>query len=109
MKVNHQHYTYSITWSKEDGEFVGLCAEFPSLSHLDTSLVAALEGISNLVAEVLEDMEASGEPIPQPLAEKKYSGKFQIRIPPEQHRSLAIKAAESGVSLNRYISLKLCS
>ncbi|NEN97308.1 MAG: toxin-antitoxin system HicB family antitoxin, partial [Moorea sp. SIO3I7] len=58
MKVNHQHYTYSITWLKEDEEFVGLCAEFPSLSHLDTSGVAALEGISTLVAEVLEDMEA---------------------------------------------------
>ncbi|NEQ86653.1 MAG: toxin-antitoxin system HicB family antitoxin, partial [Moorea sp. SIO2I5] len=41
------------------------------LSHLDTSGVAALEGITNLVAEVLEDMEASGEPIPQPLGEKK--------------------------------------
>ncbi len=28
-------YTYRITWSEEDGEFVGLCAEFPSLSWLD--------------------------------------------------------------------------
>ncbi|EGJ32334.1 MULTISPECIES: hypothetical protein [Moorena] len=74
MKVNPQHYTYSIKWSKEDGDFVGLCAEFPSLSHLDTSGFAALQGITNLVAEVLEDMEASGEPIPQPLAEKKYTG-----------------------------------
>ena len=27
-------YTYRITWSSEDGEHVGLCAEFPSLSWL---------------------------------------------------------------------------
>lgn len=27
-----KHYTYRVTWSQEDGEHVGLCAEFPSLS-----------------------------------------------------------------------------
>ena len=26
------HYTYRVTWSAEDGEHLGLCAEFPSLS-----------------------------------------------------------------------------
>ena len=26
------HYAYRVTWSPGDGEFVGLCAEFPSLS-----------------------------------------------------------------------------
>ena len=108
MRVNHEHYTYRVTWSEEDGEFVGLCAELPGLSYLDESRTEALEGIFNLVAEVLEDMEASGETIPEPFSEKKYSGRFQVRIPPEQHRSLAIKAAESGVSLNRYVSSKLC-
>jgi predicted HicB family RNase H-like nuclease len=30
-----------------------------------------------------------------------------VRIPPGQHRMLAIKAAEEEVSLNRYISAKL--
>jgi predicted RNase H-like HicB family nuclease len=24
-------YTYRVTWAEEDGEYVGLCAEFPSL------------------------------------------------------------------------------
>jgi predicted HicB family RNase H-like nuclease len=108
VKVNHEHYTYRVTWSEEDGEFVGLCAELPSLSYLDESRPAALEGIFDLVGEVLEDMERCGEPIPEPIAEKKYSGKFQVRIPPEQHRSLAMRAAESGVSLNRYVSSRLC-
>lgn len=107
MKVNHEHYTYRVTWSAEDDEFVGMCAEFPSLSYLDESRQAALDGIVNLVGEVLGDMESSGELIPEPLSEKKYSGKFQVRIPPDQHRQIAIKAAESGVSLNRYVSSRL--
>ncbi|WP_241698173.1 toxin-antitoxin system HicB family antitoxin [Endozoicomonas acroporae] len=30
-----------------------------------------------------------------------------LRVPPETHRHLVIQAAESGVSLNRYIASKL--
>lgn len=105
--TNHKHYTYRVTWSKEDQEYVGLCAEFPSLSILDQNMASALEGIVDLVGEVIADMAENGENIPEPIAERQYSGKFQVRIPPEQHRLLAIKAAEEGVSLNRYISAKL--
>lgn len=105
--TNHKHYTYRVTWSEEDQEFVGLCAEFPSLSFLDQNMGAALEGIVDLVGAVVSDMAQNGETIPEPIAEKQYSGKFQVRIPPQQHRMLAIKAAEEGVSLNRYISAKL--
>jgi predicted HicB family RNase H-like nuclease len=52
-------------------------------------------------------MEENGEKVPEPISEKQYSGKFQVRIPPERHRMLAIEAAEQNVSLNRYISDKL--
>ncbi len=106
---NYDHYTYKITWSKEDQEYIGLCAEFPSLSYLDESRASALEGIETLVKDVVTDMEANAEKIPEPIAEKNYSGKFQVRIPPELHRKLAIQAAEENVSLNRYVSLKLSS
>ncbi len=41
------------------------------------------------------------------LATKNYSGKFMVRIPPDIHRKLAVKAAESGVRLNRIASVKL--
>jgi predicted HicB family RNase H-like nuclease len=105
--INYEHYTYRVTWSSEDREFVGLCAEFPSLSYLDENRSAALEGITNLVKEVVADMETSGEKIPEPISEKNYSGKFQVRITPERHRMLAIEAAEQNVSLNRYVSDKL--
>lgn len=102
-----RHYTYRITWSKPDNEYVGLCLEFPSLSFLANTRMKALDGIIHLVDEVVADLLRSGEQVPEALAEKQFSGKFQVRIPPEQHRKLAIKAAEMGVSLNRYISSKL--
>ena len=105
--VNYEHYTYRVTWSEEDGEYVGLCAEFPSLSYLDGARGAALDGIVDIVRQVVADMTENGEAVPEPLEEKSYSGKFQVRIPPHLHRLLAIQAAEEGVSLNRYISAKL--
>lgn len=101
------HFTYRVTWSAEDDEHVGLCVEFPSLSWLARTPEAALKGIRNLVAEVTTDMQAQGEPVPVPLAEKHYSGEFRVRIPPEVHRALAMQAAEQGVSLNRLASAKL--
>ena len=94
-------------WSEQDGEFVGLCAEFPSLSWLAATPEEALKGIRAMVKDCIADMRENGEPIPKPIATRQYSGKFMVRIPPEVHRHLAIEAAESGVSLNRIASAKL--
>ena len=80
-------YTYRVTWSEEDQEYVGLCAEFQSLSWLDNSPEKALTGIRALVRECVIDMERTKEPIPEPLSIKKFSGKFMVRIPPETHRT----------------------
>ena len=107
MKKNLDRYTYRLTWSEEDEEHVGLCAEFPSLSWLDSTPEKALAGIRRLVKEVLTDIAKSGESIPEPISLKSYSGKFMVRVPPETHRMLAVQAAESGVSLNRLVSSKL--
>ena len=100
-------YTYRVTWSEEDGEYVGLCAEFPSLSWLADTQEAALAGIRDTVEQVVRDMQYTGEPIPHPLATKRYSGKFTVRVPPEVHRKLQMQAAESKVSFNRLVSAKL--
>jgi predicted HicB family RNase H-like nuclease len=105
--LKNDHYTYRVTWSEEDGEYVGLCAEFPSLSWLASEPEAALQGIRQVVADIVADLQASSEPVPEPLASKKYSGRFMVRVPPELHRQLALEAAESGVSLNRLASDKL--
>jgi len=100
-------YTYRVTWSGEDEEFVGLCAEFPKLSWLAASPEEALKGIRSVVKDCAEDMAKNDEALPVPIATRKYSGKFMVRVPPEVHRQLATQAAESGVSLNRIASAKL--
>ena len=66
-----------------------------------------LAGIRAVVAEVVADMQANGETVPEPIATRRYSGRFMVRIPPELHRRLALEAAEAGVSFNRLASAKL--
>ncbi|HPI94493.1 MAG TPA: toxin-antitoxin system HicB family antitoxin [Deltaproteobacteria bacterium] len=107
MTLKNDRYTYRVTWSEEDGEHVGLCAEFPSLSWLARTPEDALKGIRNVVAEVVRDMKASGDQVPEPLASRRFSGRFMVRVPPSVHRRLAVEAAESGISLNRLASAKL--
>ncbi|MCK9202530.1 MAG: toxin-antitoxin system HicB family antitoxin [Gallionella sp.] len=107
--MNINHYTYRVTWSPEDNEHVGLCAEFPSLSWLAPTPEKALAGIRHIVGDVVADMQAAGEPVPEALAEKQYSGRFMVRVPSLVHRALATEAAEQGVSINRLVSAKLAA
>jgi len=99
-------YTYRVIWSEEDQEFVGLCAEFPSLSWLSAERDDALHGVVQLVRDTVGDLDAGEEP-PVPLTNRPYSGELRIRIPPAVHQRLAIEAAERGTSLNKVIVQKL--
>lgn len=98
-----EHYSYRVFWSPEDGEFVGVCSEFPSLSHLAPGPEEALSGIRELVAFVLEDLRREGRAAPSALTEQPYSGNLRLRLPTNLHRRLALEAAEQQRSLNRVI------
>ena len=55
MALKNDRYTYRVTWSDDDNEYVGLCAEFSSLSWLAKTPEAALKGIRKVVAEAVSD------------------------------------------------------
>ena len=107
--VDCQHYTFRVIWSAEDQEFVGLCAEFPSLSYLDQDQIVALKGVTGLVKDLVNTLESEQEQVPVSLSVRSYSGSLEIQITPELHRSLAIAAAEQNVDLNQLISDRLQS
>ena len=121
-KMNIDHYTYRLTWSVEDREHVGLCAEFPSLSWLAPTQTEALSGIRQVVAEVVSDLQASGEGVPEPLAEKRYSGEFksaisartapgrwQCKRPSKVSASTVLQAPSSLDSYPSVLAIRLCS
>jgi hypothetical protein len=73
------HYTYRVTWSAEDGEHVGLCAEFrvrnPPEQHRQLALQASEQG----ELEPPGEFEAGGlGPLnPDSSAEKSRSSRHQ--------------------------------
>ena len=71
MTLKNDRYTYRVTWSEDDEEYVGLCAEFPSLSWLAPTQATALKGGRKVVADVVADMAANGEPAPEPMSRRK--------------------------------------
>lgn len=101
------HYTYRVFWSPEDQEYVGVCAELPGLSFLDPDSNKAFAGVRDVAREGILLLEENGDPIPQPLVARAYSGVFKVRIPAEVHRQLALDAAEQGISLNRLVNARL--
>ena len=101
------HYTYRVTWSVEDDEFVATCLEFPSLSWLADTQESALAGLRDLVVEVVDDLRGNHEPVPEPLSSRTYSGKFNLRVGEELHRRLAMEAAAENLSLNQYVVRRL--
>jgi predicted HicB family RNase H-like nuclease len=107
--VDTGHYTYRVTWSVEDDEYVATCLEFPSLSWLAESRSDAIDGLERIVAEIVEDMVANAEDVPQPLSERTFSGTFNVRIGKHLHRDLVMHAAEEHMSLNQYVVRKLAS
>jgi antitoxin HicB len=60
--------------------------------------------LEDAFAGVLHVMLEHGDPIPEPLATREYSGRLALRLPPSLHRRVAERAALENVSLNRYLS-----
>lgn len=67
-------YTYRVIWSNEDKGYIGLCAEFPSLSWLEDTREEALWGIKTVAGLSLLDMRENNEPIPEPRRGSKHGG-----------------------------------
>jgi predicted HicB family RNase H-like nuclease len=55
----------------------------------------------------IESLKKHGEEIPQPLAEKSFSGNIPLRVEPALHRKLAIEANFKNNRLNQLIAEKL--
>lgn len=102
-----KEYSYSVTWSEEDGVFLGRVTEFPSLAAHGKTQEKALAEIRTVVEFVLEDLNESGEPIPEPFGKRSYSGKLNVRLSKDLHRRLALESTVQGVSLNNWINTKL--
>ena len=76
------------------------------MSHGDTYLEAC-KNIRIAMELWIEAKIEGGFPIPKPIEENQYSGKFVLRLPKTLHARLAMEAQKEGVSLNQYALYRL--
>lgn len=67
----------------------------------------AYQNLREALEGYLEVKLENGDPIPEPVGEEEFSGKFVVRIPKSLHRQLSVEAGLEGVSLNQYVLYKL--
>ncbi len=96
-------YSINLAWSDEDNCYLATIPEFPGLmTHGDTPGEAVAE--AEVVAKgFIEIYKEDGDPVPEPIKAREYSGNLRIRIPKSLHHSLTVEAYNEGVSLNSHI------
>ncbi len=81
--------------------------EFDGCQSTGNTPAEALDGLREAMELWLEAKIEAGQPIPKPVDNDQYSGKFVVRLPKSLHARLAIEAEREGVSLNQYTLYKL--
>lgn len=107
-KRNQPHpYTLLVEWSDEDQVWIGTCPElfYGGVHGRDQAAVYAelCQAVQEHIALATQD----GAPLPKAFGGKAFSGKFILRTTPEHHRLLALRALQTGDSLNSYVVKKL--
>ncbi|BBZ73432.1 hypothetical protein MPRS_45250 [Mycobacterium paraseoulense] len=88
-------------------EYVGVCIELPYMRREAPTAPQAVAAVEDAVLEHVEALRATGESAPEPLSERRYSGKFLVRTSPQLHARLALEAVEQGVPMNQWIVQRL--
>lgn len=95
---------YTRMFTLEDGIYSGRVLEFPGCNGEGETLEEAWHDLDEALAGIVDVRLDTGEPIPQPLHLREYSGRMMLRIPPSLHARAVEAASIEGVSLNRWLS-----
>ncbi len=100
-------YQIMIHWSPEDSAYIAIVPELEGcITHGETQK-EALEMAEDAIGAYIESLKKRDQEVPQPLAEKSFSGNIPLRVEPALHRKLAIEASFKNKSLNKLIAEKL--
>lgn len=96
-------YSFKVFWSDSDNAYIATCPEFVGLSAFGDTEEKALREAKIALQMFIEDIQESGEPLPEPQKAHAYSGKLQLRLEKSLHRKAAEMAEDEGTSLNKFI------
>ena len=102
-------YLKIVEWSEADGCFVGSSPPLIGPCCHGSNEAEVYRQLCDIVDEWISIHEQEGRPLPAPQLppDRKFSGRFMLRINPQLHKALAIRSLQSGKSLNSYLSEKL--
>ena len=107
-KIETKDYLKVIEWSHEDKCFIGSAPPLIGPCCHGKTEAEVLKYLGVIVQEWINIHNQEGRDLPSP-GTSEYSGKFLLRPGKELHRFLAIRAMQSGDSLNNFIVKRLRS
>jgi predicted HicB family RNase H-like nuclease len=104
IKEAARHYLKIVEWSDDDQCYVGSAPPLIGQSCHGKTEADVIEQLQVIVEEWVGLLLVDGKPLPEGTAERRFSGKFVVRLSPEIHRKVALKAMARGESLNEFVS-----
>ncbi len=96
----YKKYHAKIEYDDDDKVFHGRVVGIKDVINFEGDCVEELlKAFKESIEDYLEFCKERGEE-PQ----KPYSGKFEVRINPELHELLYIRASEEGISINKFVN-----
>jgi predicted HicB family RNase H-like nuclease len=95
-------YLKIVEWSEEDQCYIGSVPGWIGKCCHGDNEEKVYRKLCQIVDEWIRIYAEDGRPLPPPTSGKKYSGKFQLRLGSELHQALAIRAMQTGDSLNNF-------
>ena len=96
------HYLKIVEWSEEDQCYVGSIPGWIGKCCHGDNEENVYRQLCQILDEWIEIYENDNIPLPTSISGKKYSGKFQLRVDSDLHKTLAIKAMQANESLNSF-------
>lgn len=103
----HSNYLKVVEWSEEDKCFIGTCPGLFEGGVHGKNEEKVFHELCEVADNVISTMKKEGMKLPKPTANKKYSGKIALRINPNLHKAIAIRALQNGESINKLITHQL--
>jgi predicted HicB family RNase H-like nuclease len=104
IKEAARRYLKIVEWSDDDRCYIGSAPPLIGQSCHGKTEAGVIAQMQAIVEEWVELLLVDGKPLPEGTADRRFSGKFVIRLSPEIHRKVALKAMARGESLNEFVS-----
>ena len=103
--IEYKGYVGTVEFSQEDGVFFGKVMGLRALLSYEGSTAAELlDDFHGVVDDYLALCQTEGK---EP--ERAFKGSFNVRISPELHKKLVVRAASQQMTLNSYVEQALAN